>query len=173
MNFPDILVNEGAVIMKKMTGTLTLLLLLMLSGCKEKTQIEEPVDMNNIDQYIDSSVRFIDLRNNEDLMRDGYIAGFENIPFFEYLEGRALTRNHQWEFSSEDITNADVLRALFGSEDQVLVLVCGTGTRSGYVKQALEELGYSHVINAGGVWDYYGTNKVEGAGLTGRDRQAP
>lgn len=150
--------------MKKRLLIVILAVLLFSYSCQGKDSLEEPVTMDTLDRYLDDSVRFIDLRNNEDLMRDGYIVGFENIPFFAFLENNVLLRHNQWDFTPEDIVDADVLQALFGDKNQALVLVCATGTRSAYVKKALEELGYTAVINAGGVWDYYGSYKVEGTG---------
>ena len=40
--------------------------------------------------------------------------------------------------------------------------MCGSGTRAGYVKAALEEVGYTAVYNAGGIRDYAGKNMVLG-----------
>jgi len=151
-------------VMNKFPLVALLVLLILSCSNRGKDILEEPVNMDTIDRFLESSVRYIDLRNNEDLMQDGYIAGFENIPFFDFLENNVLIRHREWDFSPEDIVDAEALRALFGHEDQTLILVCATGTRAAYVKKALEELGYTRVVNAGGVWDYYGSRKVEGVG---------
>ncbi len=124
----------------------------------------ETVSMENVDAYIGSSARFIDLRNYADQMNGGYIAGFEAVPFFQYLEGRALVRNNGWKFSAADIKDAAVLENVFGPKDQAIVLMCASGTRAGYVKEALESLGYKKVYNAGGFKDYKGSRKVFGDG---------
>ncbi len=42
--------------------------------------------------------------------------------------------------------------------------MCGSGTRAGYVMAALEELGYTDVINVGGIGSYTGDNLVAGDG---------
>jgi rhodanese-related sulfurtransferase len=120
--------------------------------------------MASIDGYLDSDARFVDLRNFSDQMSGGYIAGFELIPFFQYLEGRALVRNNGWEFSSADIKSKAVLENVFGDKEGAVILMCGSGTRAGYVKAALEDIGYTKVINAGGIKDYAGVNKVLGDG---------
>jgi len=124
----------------------------------------EDITMATIDRYLDTSARFIDLRDFSDMFSGGYIAGFEVVPFFQYLEGRALVRNNGWDFSSADVVDVAILENVFGPKDGVVVLMCGSGTRAGYVKDALESIGYASVINAGGIRDYQGANKVFGDG---------
>lgn len=125
---------------------------------------DEDISMGTIDEYLDEDVRFVDLRNFSDMFNGGYIAGFEVVPFFEYLEGRALVRNNGWEFSSEDVVSEAILQNVFGDKDDAVVLMCGSGTRAGYVQSALEDIGYTKVYNAGGISDYNGDNKVLGDG---------
>ncbi|XMB86642.1 rhodanese-like domain-containing protein [Mycoplasmatota bacterium WC44] len=40
--------------------------------------------------------------------------------------------------------------------------MCGSGTRAGFVKSALEQLGYTNVHNIGGISSYNGDYKVLG-----------
>lgn len=124
----------------------------------------ESVTMANVDSYMGTSARFIDLRNYSDLMNGGYVAGFEVVPFFQFLEGRTLVRNAGWKFSAADIKDAALLENVFGPKDQAIVLMCASGARAGYVKDALESLGYKKVYNAGGFRDYKGNRKVLGDG---------
>jgi rhodanese-related sulfurtransferase len=125
---------------------------------------DEDITMANVDEYLDADARFVDLRDFADMFNGGYIAGFEVVPFFQYLEGRALVRNNGWEFSQADVVNAAMLENIFGSKENVIVLMCGSGTRAGYTKDALESIGYTKVINAGGIRDYEGDYKVLGDG---------
>ncbi len=125
---------------------------------------KESITMENLDSYMDAQARFIDLRNYADLLNGGAVAGFEVIPFFQYIEGRALVRNKGWEFSAADVKDAALLKNLFGPLDQPIVLICASGTRAGYVKSALESLGYTKVYNAGGFKDYKGGRKILGDG---------
>ncbi len=124
------------------------------------------VDMKNIDTYLDRpNARYVDLRNFEDLFKAGYIKGFETVPFFNYLEGRALVRNDGWNYTSKDMKNAALLKNIFGNDPNAeIFLMCAGGTRAGYVKEALEELGYKNVYNIGGFGDYNGKNKILGDG---------
>lgn len=172
--------------MKKLLGLLlAIVLVLSFVGCSsdeantpankgaetsESDQVtaitpETEVTMNNVDEFLNvDKARFIDLRNSDDLFKSGYIRGFENVPYFDYLDNNALVRNNEWNFSSEDMVNAAVLENIFGEKDTPLVLICAGGARAGYVKAALEELGYTNVKNAGGFSDYAGSNKVLGDG---------
>jgi len=156
--------------MKKLTTViLALIMAVSILSCTKSAQEaaltgDEEITMENIDQYLDGDARFVDLRNFSDMFSGGYIEGFEVVPFFQYLEGRALVRNNGWEFSDADVVDAAILENVFGSKEDVLVLMCGSGTRAGYVKQALESLGYTKVINAGGIRDYQGEYKVLGDG---------
>ncbi len=121
------------------------------------------VTMDTIDNYLFAdNVRFIDMRDPVDAMSDGYIAGFELLPFKAYLENRALVRNTGWNFTPADLVDAELLESFFGDKDATLVFMCLSGTRCGYVMQALEYLGYTNMINAGGIRDYNGRFLVGG-----------
>lgn len=146
---------------------ITIMLVLTLFGCastEEGLTGNEDITMENIDEYLDAEARFVDLRDFSDMLNGGYIEGFEVVPFFQYLEGRALERNNGWEFSEADIVDAQILENIFGDKNEPVVLMCGSGTRAGYTKAALEQLGYEKVYNAGGIRDYEGENKVLGDG---------
>lgn len=156
--------------MKKFTTVLlALVMVVSIMSCGNSAEEagltgSEEITMENIDQYLDEDARFIDLRDFSDMFSGGYIEGFEVVPFFQYLEGRALVRNNGWEFSEADVADAAMLENVFGSKEDVVVLMCGSGTRAGYTKDALENIGYTKVINAGGIRDYQGDYKVLGDG---------
>ena len=140
----------------------------------ELPEIPATVDMDNIDMYLGRpDVQYVDLRNFDDKMASGYIAGFEFIPFFDYLEATgAIVRNDGWNFAAADIVNQATLHGLF-DDDKVIFLMCGSGTRAGYVKSALEELGFDDVYNVGGISVYDGDNKVLGDGTYNSEVQLP
>ncbi|MBI9099953.1 MAG: hypothetical protein JEY91_15840 [Spirochaetaceae bacterium] len=153
--------------MKKILLVLLLAMTIAFTGCSSKAltlEGTEEITMANIDEYLAYDARFVDLRNFSDQLSGGYIAGFELIPFFQFLEGRALVRNNSWEFTPVDINNKAILENIFGDKESAVLLMCGSGTRAGYVKAALEEIGYTKVINAGGIKDYTGANKILGDG---------
>lgn len=149
---------------RKILSVLLSMFVFVLGASAAPLSGSEVINMGNVDSYLTAPARFIDLRNYSDLMNGGYIAGFEVVPFFQYLEGRALVRNAGWEFSSADIVDQALLENVFGPKDQPIVLMCASGTRAGYVKAALDSLGYTKVYNAGGFKDYKGTRKVLGDG---------
>ena len=122
--------------------------------------------MANIDMYLGrNDVQYVDLRNFDDKMNSGYIAGFEMIPFFDYLEntGILVRTDGDWIFDAADIGSAGALNALF-DKDKTIFVMCGSGTRAGYVMAALESLGFTDVINVGGIGVYTGANLVSGDG---------
>ena len=154
--------------MRKLTPLfIVLALFALVFGCSSTDAGltgDEEITMETIDDYLDADARFVDLRNFEDMFAGGYIAGFEVVPFFQYLEGRALVRNDGWEFSEADIADEAMLTNVFGPKEEPVVLMCGSGTRAGYTKEALEAIGYTTVFNAGGIRDYEGENKILGDG---------
>lgn len=156
--------------MKKtlLLSIVAVLLAAALIGCSATEEAaltgDEEITMANIDEYLDADARLIDLRDFSDMFSGGYVAGFEVVPFFQYLEGRALVRNNGWEFSDADVVDAALLENIFGPKDQAVILMCGSGTRAGYTLEALESIGYTTVFNAGGIRDYAGDNKILGDG---------
>ncbi|MCF7927245.1 MAG: hypothetical protein K9L74_06715 [Candidatus Izimaplasma sp.] len=165
--------------MKKLFALLTVftlsLTLVACGGAEELPAIPEDVDMETVDDYLGRpDVQYVDLRNFDDKMSSGYIEGFEFIPFFDYLEATdVLVRTDMdWEFAADDIKSEGALKELF-QEDKTIFLMCGSGTRAGYVLAALESLGYENVINVGGIADYTGDNLVTGDGYYNLEVQLP
>ncbi len=115
------------------------------------------VDMTNIDMYLGRpDVQYVDLRNFDDKLSSGYIAGFEMIPFFDYLEYLEIMDREG------NVSNEAQVRNLFNEDAEAIFLMCGSGTRAGWVKDALDGLGYTNVMNIGGIGTYTGDNKVLG-----------
>ncbi len=122
--------------------------------------------MENFDELLDrTDVQFIDLRNFDDKMAGGFIEGFTVIPFFGYLEHmNILVRTDGWNFTPDSIKDERALRNLF-DEEKTLIMICAAGVRAGFVKSALEHLGYENAIfNAGAIGDYNGDRMVRGDG---------
>ncbi|MBN2604369.1 MAG: hypothetical protein JXR62_00940 [Bacilli bacterium] len=137
-----------------------IMLTLTLTGCAKENNtlasIPTTVTVSEIDEYLGrADAQYVDLRNFDDKMKSGYISGFEFIPFFDYLEAtNVLVRTDgDFTFAAEDIKNEAALRALF-NEDKTIFLMCAGGTRAGFVKAALDYLGYENVINLGAFADY-------------------
>lgn len=135
------------------------------NGNGDEVTLPETISMTEIDQYLfDAEWQFVDVRNFQDQMADGWIRGFEFIPFFHYLEyANILVREDGWSFSESNIRNESALRELF-DEDRNIVIICAAGLRAAYVKEALLHLGYENVWNAGALRDYVGDHMVYGDG---------
>lgn len=140
----------------------------------ETVELPETVSMDTVDEYLlNEDWQFVDLRNFDDQMADGWVRGFEIIPFFDYLEYTdILVRTNEWTYDGNQILNESALRALF-DEDKTIVLMCAGGTRAGFVKEALEDLGYENVYNAGALSAYDGDHRVFGDGVYAFDMPAP
>ncbi len=65
----------------------------------------EEITMANIDEHLFKNARYIDLRDYPDMFSGGYIAGFEVVPFFQYLEGRGVVRNNGYLGSTPPLTS--------------------------------------------------------------------
>jgi len=134
--------------------------------CDELAEI--PTDLmledENFDDFLGRpEVQYVDLRNFDDKMNAGYVAGFEMIPFFDYLEyADVLVRTDGWNFEAAGIKNQAQLENLFDKDAEAIFLMCGSGTRAGFVLDALVSLGYDNVMNVGGITNYAGDAKVLG-----------
>lgn len=155
------------------TVFIILLLAFAISGCENSESAdsrpeitgEESITMENIDEYLDADARFVDLRDFRDMFNSGYIQGFEVVPFFQYLDRRALVRNDGWNFSADDVVSESILENIFGeNKDRPILVMCAAGGRAGYVKEALEHIGYANVYNVGGMRNYTGDYQVLGDG---------
>lgn len=158
--------------MKKLFMVLSLVLLgLFLQACEgepaeEIIELPDVIEMADLDQYLfNSEWQFVDLRNFDDQMSDGWIRGFEMIPFFQYLEyADILVRTNAWAFDGSQILNERALRELF-DENRNIVLICAAGVRAAFVREALLHLGYENVWNAGALRNYSGAHRVQGDGF--------
>lgn len=130
---------------------------------------DSPITMANLDAFLfRSDVTVIDLRNFEERLNGGYIVGTESLPFFQYLEGRMVTRATVDGKANWDATLATVNESFpfanYFSKDRAIVLFCASGTRAAYIKTILDKRGYT-TFNAGGFKEYAGANKVLGDGV--------
>ena len=151
--------------MKKLLSlALVFVAVLTLAACGTKAvEIPEVITMENIDTLLErDNVQLVDLRNYSDKMASGYIDGFEIISFFEYLENNAIVRNNGWTWQADNLIDEDILANFFNMDADAIIMMCGSGTRAGFVMAALEQMGYENVYNAGGIGDYAGENLVMG-----------
>lgn len=129
---------------------------------------DSPITMANLDDFLGRpGVMVVDLRNFEERFNSGYILGTESLPFFQYLEGRMVTRGMvdgkaTWEAAAAQVNQGFAFSNYFPTGTKI-ILFCASGTRAAYVKTVLDQKGYQ-TYNAGGFKDYKGSHKVLGDG---------
>ena len=139
-----------------------------LSACAKEEVLEITPDtlitMENLDLYMyRDDVQYVDLRNWESSFHTGFIDGFERIPFFDFLDYRAFVRGRTYEFDPDQLVDEALLARLFKPEKAIFLYADGC-IRSGYVKDALNYLGYERVYVIGGFYEYEGIYAIEGSG---------
>lgn len=82
---------------------------------------------------------FIDVRDSADIAKSGTIAGAERVP-------RGFI-----EFAADPDTQ---FHKPFFQKDAALYLVCGAGGQAALAGKTLKEMGYTNVVNVGGVGDW-------------------
>jgi len=138
-----------------------LALTLSLSACGGQDKLPEVVDMTNIDIYLErEDAQYVDLRNFDDKLSAGYIAGFQFIPYFDYLSAEGILTGRDVFVVGDEAR----LKELFDMDAEAIFLMCQSGGRAGWVKAALESLGYTNVYNITGFSSYEGDNLVAGDG---------
>ena len=170
--------------MKKLGFALMIASLVLVVGCATAPKVpavvslpspiasaaakDSPVTMANLDDFLGRpDIEVVDLRNFEERFNSGYIYGTESIPFFQYLEGRMVTRGTvdgkaTWDAASAQVNDSFAFSSFF-DPNKSIILFCASGTRAAYVKTILDKKGYK-TYNAGGFKDYKGTRKVLGDG---------
>ena len=178
MRFVIIIVFKKEVfLMRKMTYMMLVFLTLVLVSCtteepEEVIEDDTPIEitaeslisMDNLDDYMfRDDVQYVDLRNYESRYNSGWIFGFEQIPFFDYLDYRVFVRDGTYDFAPDQLKDEIEMRRLFDPEKAIL-LYAGGCIRSGYVKDVLNHLGYERVFVIGGFYEYEGDYRMDGLG---------
>lgn len=130
---------------------------------------DSPITMANLDEYIGRpNVLVVDIRNFEERLNGGYILGTESLPFFQFLEGRMVSRGKvdgkdTWDVSLAQVNDGFAFANYF-PKGSTIILFCASGTRAAFVKTVLDAKGYT-TFNAGAFKDYKGPRKVLGDGV--------
>jgi rhodanese-related sulfurtransferase len=144
-------------------------LLVLLTGCNGDERLEpitpeSIITMENVDEYLfRDDVQYVDLRNLDSRYNSGYIDGFENISFFDYLDYRVFDRGDIFEFYPDQLLNERELERLF-DKDKAIFLYADGCIQSGYLTDVLHYLGYERVFVLGGFYEYFGDHLVLGTG---------
>jgi len=112
------------------------------------------ISMTNIDDNLNhESVEYIDIREHEEQITQGYINSFKIIPFYsELISNNILAYNPTFIFNPKDILDIKEINRLFDI-NKTYLLMCRSGRRSEYLKDVLDYLGYD-AYNIGGIIDY-------------------
>ena len=105
-------------------AAIALSMTLVACGGEELPELPETVDMSNVDEFLGRpDVQYVDLRNFDEKMKNGYIMGFEVIPFFDYLEETDILvrTDGNWDFAAEDLLSQGALEDLFDSDKAVFL----------------------------------------------------
>jgi rhodanese-related sulfurtransferase len=111
---------------------------------QEANQIVMKIDVNEaIEKHKTKSSIFIDVRDSADIAKTGTILGGLTIP-------RGLI-----EFVADEATP---LYNKTLQKDVEIILICGVGGQAALAGKTLKEMGYSNVLNVGGIgaWEKNG-----------------
>ena len=107
---------------------------------QEANQIVMKIDVNEaIQKHKTKSSIFIDVRDSADIAKTGTILGGLTIP-------RGLI-----EFVADEATP---LYNKTLQKDIEIILICGVGGQAALAGKTLKEMGYSNVLNVGGIGDW-------------------
>ena len=107
---------------------------------QEANQIVMKIDVNEaIQKHKTKSSIFIDVRDSADIAKTGTILGGLTIP-------RGLI-----EFVADEATP---LYNKILQKDVEIILICGVGGQAALAGKTLKEMGYSNVLNVGGIGDW-------------------
>jgi rhodanese-related sulfurtransferase len=107
---------------------------------QEANQIVMKIDVNEaIEKHKTKSSIFIDVRDSADIAKTGTILGGLTIP-------RGLI-----EFVADEATP---LYNKTLQKDVEIILICGVGGQAALAGKTLKEMGYSNVLNVGGIGDW-------------------
>lgn len=132
---------------------------------------DSPINPTNLDNYMFlEDTMYVDTRSPNQILEEGYIAGFLNIPFYEFLVSYKPTENILFSMSlkrdenGEMIANLgevgsftptyeeseDIIKDLFPM-DKNIVFISTAGVEAAYLMNLLVQLGYdgSKLYNAG------------------------
>ena len=172
--------------MKKIISLL--LVVLLITGCNKESvtkssqipskinstdndPITSPINTLNLDEYMfREDVQYVDLRSSRMVLEEGYVAGFEFIPFYNVVasfseksalyqmkrttdnEGNVYFAGEIGGFVAQFEESQTVIETLFDKNKYIFFISQG-GTECGYMINLLIQLGYNSKLlyNVGGV----------------------
>jgi hypothetical protein len=163
-----------------------LVIVCMVSGCNKKDNYDNipakknssdnnamtsPINTRNIDHYMfRNDVQYVDLRSGESIINNGYIAGFEFIPYYSIIasfsefdglyqmkgtvdeNGNRVSPGQIGGFVAQYEESKSAIESLFSKDKYIFIISIG-GSESAYLINLLIQLGYDGnlLYNIGGV----------------------
>jgi len=130
-----------------------------------------PVNSHNLDEYMfRDDVQYVDLRNPEMILQDGYVAGFSFIPYYSVIasfnakeclyqmktvideEGNRYPAGQVGGFVAQYEESEILMKSLFAKDKYIFIISQG-GSEASYLIKLLLQLGYDGnlLYNVGGV----------------------
>ena len=171
--------------MKKI-GIFLMCCVILFTGCKKSddTQVNipskikttdssstsSPINSSTLDQYMfRDDVQYVDLRDSKMVLEEGYVAGFEFVPYYSIIasfsSGTALYQMRRvidgdkvyvagqiGGFVAQYEESESIINLLF-SKDKYIFFISQGGSESAYIINLLVQLGYNGdlLYNVGGV----------------------
>ena len=141
------------------------------ANATDTAALTSPINTLNIDEYMfRDDVQYVDVRTFDDISQDGYIAGFQFIPFYSliasFLPSESLYQMKNVKLESGDTVHAgqvggfvaqyeeseSIINQLF-AKNKYIFIVSQAGSESAYLINLLIQLGYDGnlLYNIGGV----------------------
>ena len=174
-----------------MKKTLILLVVFLLIGCKNTSDgtnsdskslppkisasdsgaQTSPINSSNLDNYMfREDVQYVDLRSAKMILEEGYVAGFEFIPYYSIIasfseydalfqmktvigeDGTRYPAGQVGGFVPQYLESEQLVKNLF-SRDKYIFLISQGGSEGSYLIKLLLQLGYDgeKIYNVGGV----------------------
>ena len=137
----------------------------------DNASLNSPINSHNLDKYMNrSDVQYVDLRSSKMVLEEGYVSGFEFIPFYNIIasfsgdstlykmerttdeEGNNIYAGQIGSFKALYEESQSIIESLF-SKDKYIFLISQGGSESSYLINLLIQLGYNGnlLYNVGGV----------------------
>lgn len=118
---------------------------------------ESPIKPNNIDEYLfREDCVYVDLRKSESFYAEGHIAGFTNVPFYDYIAGFPGNTESLFQMTAKKgsylgdagsfVSNYNeaesIVRDMFDA-NKTVIAISTAGVESCYFLNLLFQLGYN------------------------------
>ena len=142
-----------------------------LKTSNDNSAVSSPVNSHNLDEYMfRDDVQYVDLRSSKMILEEGYVAGFEFIPFYDLIasfsgsetlyrmenkkddDGNRIAAGQVGSFVAIYEESEVTIKSMFSTTKHIFLISQG-GSESSYLINLLIQLGYNQnlLYNVGGV----------------------